>query len=233
MKDIRVIIILCAVCVLSFSPWSNCLEPRFRSQHSSSAVNYLCSVTRLFVRHCPLLLTTLVSAFRETRRNQYMNFPITRHSVDSSLVTSHDYDTVSCLSSALDSLIMAEHKLPTRNGKSQTSTGHSAGKRWCSISQEELVYLAFRLRGAGNFSYYPHLPEIKILIESLHLWVDAIVRCWILNERSLLKGSTKRATWTTIKRHVLQTENFNYHGSTVAIKEISNLNLIAKCIVAP
>lgn len=95
MKDIRVIIILCAVCVLSFSPWSNCLEPRFRSQHSSSAVNYLCSVTRLFVRHCPLLLTTLVSAFRETRRNQYMNFPITRHSVDSSLVTSHDYDTVS------------------------------------------------------------------------------------------------------------------------------------------
>lgn len=121
------------------------------------------------MRHCPLLLTTLVSAFRETRRNQYMNFPITRHSVDSSLVTSHDYDTVSCLSSALDSLIMAEHKLPTRNGKSQTSTGHSAGKRWCSISQEELVYLAFRLRGAGNFSYYPHLPEIKILIESLHL----------------------------------------------------------------
>lgn len=138
------------MCVLSVSRWSNCLEPSFRSEHSSPAINYLCCVARLLAQHCPLLLTSLV--VRLGKRGEMKTWiSQSLPTLDSSLVSSHDYDTVSCLSTSLDSLIMAEHKLPTSNGKS-SSTDHSCAKRWRSMSEEELVYLAFRVRDATNFT---------------------------------------------------------------------------------
>lgn len=119
--------------------WSQDLDHTIHPQ----LLIYLCSVTRLLVKHCPLLLTTLVVRLGKRGEIKTWIFP-SPYSVDSSLVTSHDYNTFSCL--IQDSTAWLWQNTSFEKGKS------SCGKRWCVISEEELVYLAFLLRGAEKFT---------------------------------------------------------------------------------
>lgn len=189
MKDIRVITKLCAVCVLSFSWWSNCLEPRFRSQHSSLAVIYLSSITRLLVQHCSPAVDYPCGGFRETMWNQKINFPITPHSVDSPLVTTHDYDSVSCLSQHSTAWLWQNKSFQqgiNKDSHPQTINAKSADE--ASQKMSLFIWHSFSEVLEFSHSYKSHLPKIKILIESLNM-------LWLSDAGSFMKDHCWRETW--------------------------------------
>lgn len=133
-----------------------------------------------------------------------MNFLITPHSVDSTLVGSHCCTTVSRLTPALDGLNSEELEFPA------PSIVYSGGKHWSNVSVR---------RGACSSQSCGKLHMVVTLISQKSNRI-VVWRLMDVAAGALIKDHCSMAAPTKGPiKHQGQTENFNYHGARVAIGE--------------